>query len=702
MDKLLDTIRLPDDIKILDTSQLTRLAAEIRELLVETVLRTGGHLASNLGVVELTLALYKAFNFPEDKIIWDVGHQAYIHKLLSGRKDRFGSLRQDGGISGFPKREESPYDAFDTGHSSTSISAALGIARARDILGDKYRVVAVTGDGALTGGMCFEAMNDAGRSANDLLVILNDNKMSISGNVGSVSRYLSRIRSMPAYFSLREDIHSSLDKAPFFGKPLAGFISKLKSLIKYAIIPGILFEELGFRYIGPVDGHNIAELAKILDGVAGMRGPVLLHVLTKKGMGYHFAESDPQKYHGVAPNGDGAAKADKPAHKHKPASQSLPAQQPPTSAQAQSLPAPQPLPAQQPPTAPPSQSLPAPQGAVLSFSDVFGHELARLAGGDPSVVAISAAMTGGTGLGEFADKYPKRFFDVGIAEQHAITLAAGMALYGLKPVAAIYSTFLQRAYDQILHDICLQQAHVVIAIDRAGVAGEDGETHQGLYDLAFLRHMPHITIMAPACDDELEQMLRFAMYEIKGPVALRYPKGLIKRAEIQGKLDRLRAGRGEEPGTWRGGKLRDGCGEESCAEFGNKLKIGRGELLHSGGDITIVAAGPLLGAAIDAVEALSERGYGADLISARFVKPLDTRLIAASVQKTGRLLTVEDGCIAGGFGAAIAECLSGMEYTARLCGFPDMPITQGERGAILRKYGLDGAGLLNCALELLS
>ena len=646
MEKLLDAIRLPDGVKRLPAADLKRLAVEIRELLIDTVLRTGGHLASNLGIVELTLALFITYDFPRDKIVWDVGHQSYVYKILSGRKDEFAGLRQAGGLSGFPKREESPFDSYNTGHSSTSISAALGIARARDLNGEKYRVVTVTGDGALTGGLCYEAMNDAGRSTNDLTVILNDNAMSISKNVGSISRHLNRIRTLPVYFSFRDDIHSSLNGAPLIGKPLASFISRLKSFIKYAIIPGVLFEEMGFRYIGPVDGHNIGELVKIFRGVAAMRGPVLVHVLTKKGMGYPSAESDPQKYHGISPD------------KFK--------------------------------TDPLKRLTPDPgksdnSSGLAGFSQVFGRELKKIAGADTSITAITAAMAEGTGLLDFAAEFPKRFFDVGIAEQHALTLAAGMSLYGLKPVVALYSTFLQRAYDQALHDICLQNAHVVLAVDRAGVVGEDGETHQGLYDIAFLRHMPNITIMAPAYDEELSEMLRFALYEIKGPAALRYPKDVYTRSAISGKLKRLQSLNAAGDDGQLNGRLVSGCGE----------------LLLSGGDITIVAAGVMLDAALDAAGRLAASGYGVDLISARFIKPFDEEKIRLSVKKTGKLLVAEDGCAAGGFGGAIVERLTGISYTARLCGLPDAPVAQGKRESILKEYGLDNEGLFNAAMELL-
>jgi len=672
MYELLDKIKLPEDIKNLNTADLRRLASEIRGFLIENVLRNGGHLASNLGVVELTLALYKVFNLPEDKIIWDVGHQTYVHKILSGRKGRFSGLRQENGLSGFPKREESAFDAFNTGHSSTSISAALGIVRARDAAGGRFRVAAVIGDGALTGGLCYEAMNDAGRSENDLIVILNDNTMSISKNVGAISKHLNRLRSRPGYFLLRDDIHDRLMKLPVIGKPLASFISKIKNVVKYALIPGIVFEGMGFRYFGPVDGHNIGELTEILKGVAAMRGPVLLHVLTVKGMGYGRAESDPQKFHGVAPNGNAPNTLNTGA----------------------------PTPAAMP--APATAHAPA-----SSFSDVFGSVLLGLAASDKSVTAICAAMSSGVGLDAFSKEYPERFFDVGIAEQHALTLAAGMSLYGLRPVTAIYSTFMQRAYDQVLHDICLQKAHVVMAIDRAGIVGEDGETHQGIYDIAFLRHMPNITIMAPAHDGELAAMLKYALYDIAGPAAIRYPKGIIAEADICDKINRLRARLHTQLHAQPNERPFAIMPRESFsilpADYSaSSIEYGKGELLATGSDITIAAAGAMLGAALGAAEALAARGYAADVISARFIKPFDADLIINSVRKTGRLLAAEDGCVAGGFGSSICERLSGIKCATKICGLPDMPIAQGGRGAILKKHGLDEEGLLAAALDLIA
>ncbi|MDR1062165.1 MAG: 1-deoxy-D-xylulose-5-phosphate synthase [Clostridiales bacterium] len=693
MAQLLDSIRLPDDVKKLAPGELKRLAGEIRAFLIDTVSKTGGHLASNLGVVELTIALYAVFDMPADKLVWDVGHQSYVHKILSGRKAQFPTLRQAGGLSGFPKRSESEYDSFNAGHSSTSVSAAVGFARARDLAGGKHRVIAITGDGALTGGMCYEALNDAGRSTNDIIVILNDNEMSISGNVGGVSRHLSRIRSKPAYFLLRDDIHTSLEKLPLIGRPSAELISKLKNLVKYALIPGIIFEELGFKYIGPVDGHDIGGLVKILRGVSKMKGPVLLHAVTKKGMGYASAESNPQAYHSVAP--------------FEPESGGLAA---------------------------------AGAGAGAGFSGAFGSAMVRLAKKDKSIAAITAAMKSGVGLDLFAMRYPKRFFDVGIAEQHAATLAAGMALNGMKPVVAIYSTFLQRAYDQILHDVCLQNAHVVFAVDRAGAVGEDGETHQGLYDMAFLRHMPNMAIMAPSRVDELEPMLRFALHEAGGPVAIRYPRGgaapaaaaarageaAMSDAEVAAPASGAAAPAGEAVAPPAGVATLAAGAAASLARalarpiaaadspappdrgaqdgLSPEIAYGKGELVSVGGDVTIVAVGAALDAAAGAARLLREAGVGAELISARFVKPLDEDLIAGSVEKTGRLVVAEDGCVAGGFGSAVLECLSrrGAAFASRLCGFPDEPVPHGRRGDILAEYGLSAESICEQALSLLA
>jgi len=617
--KLLDNIESPEDIRRLDLAQLETLADEIREFLIERVSVTGGHLASNLGVVELTLALHKVFKTPKDKIIWDVGHQSYVHKIITGRREQFETLRQFGGISGFPKHCESEYDCFDTGHSSTSISAALGYAKARDILHEDYSVVAVIGDGAMTGGMAFEALNDAGRSPNNLIIILNDNGMSISKNVGGFSRYLSKIRTQPIYYKAKEDIDTFLNKLPAIGKTAARALNMAKGTIKYIVLPGILFEELGVKYLGPIDGHNLNELVKVLSNAKGMKGPVLIHVMTQKGKGYSFAENKPQEFHGVSPFEieTGEVKTN----------------------------------------------------SGPTYSDVFGERIVQLASKDPKVVAITAAMPLGTGLDRFSKVYPERFFDVGIAEQHAVTFAAGLAKAGLKPVVAIYSTFLQRSYDQIIHDVALQKLHVVFAIDRAGLVGEDGETHQGLYDLSYLSHIPNLTIAAPADYDEFVRMLDYAVLENDGPIAIRYPRGTGK--------DMISQPVPVEPG--------------------------RGVKIISGDDVTIAAAGKMVETALKAAELLLEKGIRAEVINARFVKPLDEQMILDSVSKTHALATIEDNCVRGGFGSSILELLNsnGSYVRAKLFGFPDMPITHGSRDVLYRKFGLDAESIAKDIEKLL-
>lgn len=616
---LLDGVNSPEDIKKLDAGQLAKLSEEIREFLIEKVSRTGGHLASNLGVVELTLSLHRVFDSPRDRIIWDVGHQSYVHKIITGRKETFDTLRQQDGLAGFPKTAESEHDCFNTGHSSTSISAALGMAKARDILNEKYSVVAVIGDGAMTGGMSFEALNDAGRSPNNLIVILNDNQMSISKNVGSLSSYLSKIRTQPIYYKAKEDFDLILNRIPAIGKSAAKALNRAKGTIKYMIMPGVIFEELGFKYLGPIDGHNISELIKVFSRARNLKGPVLIHVCTQKGRGYSFAEEKPQDFHGISP-------------------------------------------------------FEIETGEVLinngpTYSDIFGAKMAGLAEKDPRIAAITAAMPLGTGLGEFSKKFPERFFDVGIAEQHAVTFAAGLAKSGLKPVVAVYSTFLQRSYDQIIHDIALQNLHVVFAVDRAGLVGEDGETHQGLYDLSFLSHIPNMAIAAPCDYDEFEKLLEYALLEYRGPIAIRYPRG---------------AGRRNLGGT-------------------GAVTHGRGVRLTEGGDLTIAAVGNMVETAMTVAAQLKEMGVSTEVINARFIKPLDAKLIAASAVKTGVLATLEDNTVKGGFGSGVLEMLSKSRVNVRtgLFGFPDAPVFQGSRADIFRKYRLDPASLTADMLKLL-
>lgn len=616
---LLDNINSPEDIRKLDLQQLKTLADEIRQFLIERVSVTGGHLASNLGAVELTLALHKVFYTPKDKIVWDVGHQSYVHKIITGRREKFDTLRQLDGISGFPKSCENVCDCFNTGHSSTSISAALGMAKARDILGEQYSVVAVIGDGAMTGGMAFEAMNDAGRSLNNLIIILNDNGMSISKNVGGFSRYLSKIRTQPIYSRAKEDLDTFLNSIPAIGKSAARALDRAKGTIKYIVMPGVFFEDLGIKYLGPIDGHDIGELTEILARAKRLKGPVIIHIRTQKGRGYKFAENKPQEFHGISP-------------------------------------------------------FEIETGEVKinngpTYSDVFGNKLVSLAQTEPGLAAITAAMPLGTGLDEFSKKYPERFFDVGIAEQHAVTFAAGLAKGGIKPVVAVYSTFLQRSYDQILHDVALQNLHVVMAIDRAGIVGEDGETHQGLYDISFLNHIPNMTVAAPCDYDEFEKLLEFAVCGFNSPIAIRYPRGTGKRQLAP------------------------------TAE----IRYGKGVKLLSGNDISIIAVGYMVEIALKVAEMLKDKGIGAEVINGRFIKPLDARMILESAAKTQVVATFEDNSIKGGFGSSVLELLNsnGFKIRTGIFGFPDIPILHGSRNELYIKYGLDADSLAKAILKLL-
>lgn len=620
MTQLLDNINFPEDIKKLNIEQVKELGNEIRSFLIEKVSKTGGHLASNLGVVELTLALHRVFNTPQDKIIWDVGHQSYVHKMLTGRIDKFETIRKLGGLSGFPKTKESEYDVFNTGHSSTSISAALGIAKARDIKKDKYSVIAVIGDGALTGGMAFEALNDAGRSPNNLIVILNDNEMSISRNVGGLSRYLSKIRTEPFYFKVKEDIDIFLNKIPAIGKSAAKALGRVKGTIKYMIMPGVLFEELGFKYLGPIDGHNLTDLENVLTRAKMAKGPVLVHVCTQKGKGYTYAEENPAVYHGISP-------------------------------------------------------FEIETGEVIansgpSYSDMFGQELIHIGEKNERVAAITAAMPHGTGLDKFSKKYPERFFDVGIAEQHAVTFAAGLASNGMVPVVALYSSFLQRAYDQLLHDVALQNLHVVFAIDRAGIVGEDGETHQGIYDISFMRHIPNMTLLAPCDYNELKKMLWYAVMEHDGPIAIRYPRG--KGAE----------------------KLFDTP----------PVKLGQSLVVKNGTDVTIAAVGNKLEVALEVGQKLESLNISADIVYSRFIKPLDSNTILASALKTGTLVTIEDNAVEGGYGSSILEMISqkGIDVRSKVIGYPDSFIPHGSKRELEHIYRLDADSIYNDVLKLLN
>jgi 1-deoxy-D-xylulose-5-phosphate synthase len=619
MGDLISRLKLPDDLKHLKADQLSQLAGEMRDYMIRTVADNGGHLAASLGVVELALALHSTFESPRDRIIWDVGHQSYPHKLLTGRLERFSTLRRYAGLSGFPKRSESEHDPFGTGHSSTSISAALGLARARDFWGEQYKVIAVIGDGALTGGMAYEALNHAGHIKADLMVILNDNEMSIGSNVGAMSEYLGRIRSDPKYSRLKSKFEQASIRIPFVGKKIINSAERIKGGLKYLMMPGMLFEELGLIYFGPVDGHNIAAMKNVFRRAARMKGPVLVHVLTEKGKGYSYAEEAPERFHGIGPfdleNGIPRGKKNNP-----------------------------------------------------TYTEVFGQAMLRLGHQDEKIIAVTAAMAAGTGLSYFADAFPERFYDVGIAEQHAVTLAGALAAGGLKPVVAIYSTFLQRALDQLIHDICLQKLPVVFAVDRAGIVGEDGETHQGLFDLSYLRSIPNLAVMAPRNEAELQNMLYTAVTASNEPVALRYPRDAGEGVELG------------EPGL---------------------LPWSKGEILREGEDMLILAAGTTANAALAAAEKLFWQGIRAAVINARFIKPLDEELILDWARRCGAVITVEENVLTGGFGSALLELLEkhGLSIPVKRLGIDDRFVEQGPRALILSLYGLDAEGIYKAALS---
>ncbi|HXX35731.1 MAG TPA: 1-deoxy-D-xylulose-5-phosphate synthase [Thermodesulfobacteriota bacterium] len=618
MVKVLDQINTSRDVKKLDPEELEQLCHEIRKEILSVVSKNGGHLASNLGVVELTTALHYVFDFPRDKIIWDVGHQSYVHKLLTGRKDRFHTLRQYGGISGFPKREESPYDAFDSGHSGTSISSALGMAEGRRLRGEEGKVIAVIGDGSMTAGLAFEGLNQTGHIDQDLIVILNDNEMSISPNVGALSSYLNRLMTGQFAYRFRSEIKNFLESLPpRIGKKLLRFAKHAEESLKGLLIPGLLFEELGLQYIGPIDGHRMDYLIETFQNIKKLRGPILVHVITQKGKGYPPAETSPDRFHGV------------------------------------------------PPFVIETGELRSGQANPPSYTEVFGETLCQLARKNRRLVAITAAMQSGTGLEEFARYFPDRFYDIGIAEQHAVTFAAGLALEGMKPVVAIYSTFLQRAYDQVLQDVCLQNLPVVFALDRGGIVGEDGPTHQGLFDFSYLRHIPNLVIMAPKDENEFQHMIKTAT-ECPFPTAFRYPRGKglgVKREEPLHPID-----------------------------------IGKGELLREGEDIAIVAIGSTVYPALRAAEKLADGGIRAAVINSRFLKPLDGTLLCDWARKTGRVLTVEENVLQGGFGSAVLELFQerglGSIQVTRL-GIPDTFLEHGPQSLLREKYGIDENGIMN-------
>ncbi len=619
MEELLDRINQPNDIKNIDPSDYKKLAWEIRRFIVKNVSRTGGHLSSNLGVVELSMALHLCCELPYDEIIWDVGHQSYTHKILTGRKEEFATLRQYGGMSGFPKRAESPCDVFNTGHSSTSISAAIGLAKARDIRDGVQKIFAVIGDGALSGGMAYEALNNAARLKSNLIIVLNDNQMSIAKNVGGMAGYLGNIRTNTNYMGLKEDIENILKKMPHVGEKITTSIRGFKDVLKRVFIPGMLFEDMGIKYIGPIDGHDIKKMMAAFDGASKVKGAVLVHVCTRKGKGYPPAEKDPSSFHGVAPFfvRDGSARK---------------------SAEAKE-----------------------------TYTDVFSQKIVELAEENKKITAVTAAMPAGTGLSAFARKFPGRFFDVGIAEEHAVTFAAGMAAGGLHPVVAIYSTFLQRAYDQILHDVCLCRLPVVFMADRAGIVGSDGETHQGIFDIAFMMPMPGLTIIAPKNSWELREMLSFAI-NYNAPVAIRYPRG--------------------EAYT----------GLES---FKQPIVNGRGEWIAKGQDIVLLAAGSMVKTAAEARERLKKEGLDISVVNMRFLKPFDTGLLEEALKGHSLFVTLEEGVVTGGFGQAVANWVNNRDNSVKvLCiGLPDKFLEHGSASILKEKYGISADKVAERVLE---
>ena len=608
---ILETINSPADVKALSLDELKQLAEEIRQFLISVISKTGGHLAPNLGVVELSLALHRVFSTPEDKIVFDVGHQSYIHKIVTGRREQFPTLRQYGGLSGFPKRSESEHDAFGTGHSSTSISAALGMAVARDLQGKDYNVVAVIGDGSMTGGMAFEALNNAGTLHKKMIVVLNDNEMSISKNVGAMSEYLYQLRTGETYNKIKHDIEGWL-KNMEFGTDVLKAIRRLKGSVKYLMVPTSIFEELGFTYLGPVDGHDLQGLTEVLQAAKKIDGPVLVHVLTKKGKGYKPAEESPNKFHGTGPFEIATGKKI------------------------------------------------ANPNAPITYTEVFGKTLTELANEDKEIIGITAAMPDGTGMSTFAKAHPERFFDVGIAEQHAVTSAAGAAAAGMKPVAAIYSTFLQRAYDSVLHDICMQKLHVTLCLDRAGLVGDDGYTHHGVFDYAYLRSMPEMTIMAPKDENELRHMLKTAV-DYDGPVSVRYPRGSGVGVEINEPM--------------------------------HSLPIGKAEVLREGKDVCLWAIGSMVQSALQVAAKLAEQGISAGVVNMRFAKPLDKELLLAHAAQYGKIVTLEEGALQGGVGSAVLETLNEAKILQQCrvltLGIPDEFVLHGDKKLLMKDLGLD-------------
>ncbi len=622
MGKFLKKVNSPQDLKKMKVSHLKALAQEIREYIIDVVSKNGGHLAPNLGVVELTLALHYVFNSPEDRIIWDVGHQCYTHKIITGRKEQFPTLRKFNGIAGFPKRSESPHDILDTGHSSTSISAGLGMTTALRMKKEKGKVIVVIGDGSITAGLAFEGLNNAGYQKEDLLIILNDNEMSISPNVGALSSFVSKRLTGNLSRFLKREIEKLAHKFPG-GDSVISFLKKGEELFKLAVTPGALFTALNFEYVGPVNGHDLELLIEILKNLKKMKGPILFHVITKKGKGYSYAESDPETFHGVGPFDVKTGKVIKKEN--------------------------------EPP----------------SYTEIFGKTMLRLAELEPRLVAITAAMRTGTGLKAFSEKYPDRFFDVGICEQHAVTFATGLALEGMKPVCAIYSTFLQRALDQIIHDVALNKAKVIFAIDRGGLVGEDGPTHHGVFDLTYLRLVPGLIIMSPKDENELQHMLYSALY-YPSSVAIRYPRGAGEGVSLDWEL--------------------------------KEIPLGKAEVVKEGKELTVIAIGHMVYPSLRTALQLEEKGHSIAVINARFVKPLDEELILEYAKKTGKVLTVEENTLLGGFGSAVAELLleKGVCIKFKRLALPDKFVEHGDLKNLRKKYGLDEEGIKNAILELLA
>ncbi len=610
---VLEKIKQENDIKKLSKAELPVLADEIRDFLIQKISVSGGHLASNLGVVELTMALHLAFDLPKDKIVWDVGHQAYTHKILTGRKAGFDELRQYGGMSGFPKRKESDCDCFDTGHSSTSISVGLGYALARQIKGEDYKVVSVIGDGALTGGMAYEALNNASRIRSNFIIVLNDNKMSISENVGGLSKHLSNLRTAESYQEIKTGVANSLSRIPIYGENIVERIRRTKSGIKQLFVPGMLFENMGILYLGPVDGHDTAAMVKVLKEASRLQGPVLVHVITKKGKGYLPAERHPARFHGTEPFDI-------------------------------------------------DTGLPVKKRLKANYTDIFSTVMRKLGDRDEKIIAITAAMTDGTGLKRFHNMFPDRFFDVGIAEEHAVTFAAALAAAGLKPVVAVYSSFLQRAYDQILHDVCIQNLPVVFAIDRAGLVGSDGETHQGIFDLSYLSSIPNMTIMAPKNKWELSDMVKFAV-DFPTPVAIRYPRG----------------------------EAYDGL-----KEFRAPVEFGKSEMLYEESGIALVALGSMVKTAEEVRDELKQKGYAVTLVNMRFAKPLDTEMLEKLTDTHKLVVTLEENVISGGFGEHVTEFYSQKQSEVQLINIAigDTYVEHGNVEILRRETGIDKESII--------